>query len=131
MKTNLPAHFMLTESGDLFDTRPANWASLPALRPGYATGNQAIKTAADLKACLRHGPHAWPGGYPLYFICSDGEALSFDACRANVGNVLDSILKDCRDGWRVVAMDVNWEDSDLTCSHTGKRIESAYGEDSE
>jgi hypothetical protein len=31
-------------------------------------------------------------------------------------------------GWRIVAYDVNWEDADLTCDHTGEKIESAYAE---
>lgn len=32
------------------------------------------------------------------------------------------------DQWRLVAADVNWEDSGLTCDHCSQRIESAYAE---
>lgn len=32
------------------------------------------------------------------------------------------------DGWEVVACAVNWEDSELTCDHSGERIESAYAD---
>ena len=77
---------------------------------------------------LEQGAYAWPGGYPLYFITSDGAALSFQAAKENGGLICESIAGDCNDGWQVVAVDVNWENSDLICDHTGEKIESAYGE---
>jgi hypothetical protein len=90
-----------------------------------------IKTYStkDLKAQLRSGDHAWPGGYPLFFITSDGAALSFDAVRENLRSVLWSIRHDVNDGWRVIGCDVNWEDASLFCDHTGERIQSAYSEE--
>jgi hypothetical protein len=87
-----------------------------------------IKTVHDFRRAIRNGPWAWPGGYPLYFITSDGAALSFKAAKAERRNVLWAIASRSNDGWRVVAYDVNWEDPDLTCDHSGKRIKSAYGE---
>ena len=87
-----------------------------------------ISTAKDLKQALRSGPYAWPGGYPLYFITSDGAALSFKAVRENLRSVLWSIKNGVNDGWRVQAMDINYEDNELYCDHTGEKIESAYGE---
>jgi len=77
---------------------------------------------------MRNGPYAWPGGYPLFFITNDGAALSFDVVRENLRSVLDSVANRINDGWRVVAVDVNWEDGELTCDHTGERIESAYAD---
>lgn len=44
-----------------------------------------MKTLCDtrtLKQALRN-KYAWPGGYPLYLITQDGEALSIDAARDN------------------------------------------------
>lgn len=90
-----------------------------------------IRTVDDFKKALEYGPYAWPGGYPMYFITSDGGALSFEAAEAEASSVIDSIQNNHSDGWRIVARDVNWEDTSLTCDHTGKRIESAYGEDDE
>jgi hypothetical protein len=87
-------------------------------------------TTLDIKTALRSGPFAWPGGYPLYFITSDGEALSFEACRSEWRSVCSSVRSKSNDGWRVVAVEVKWEDPSLFCAHTGKRIESAYAEDS-
>lgn len=87
-----------------------------------------INSVSEFRAAMRHGPYAWPGGYPCYFITSDGGALSFAAARAERRNILESIARRIDDGWRVVAMDVNWEDGELTCDHTGERIESAYAD---
>ena len=87
-----------------------------------------INTVKDLKQVLRNGPWIWPGGYPLYFITSDGAALSFQAVRENLRSVLWSIKNGVNDGWRVQAMAINYEDNELYCDHTGEKIESAYGE---
>ena len=71
-------------------------------------------------------PYAWPGGYPRYFITNDGEALSFAAARENQQLIEQSISEGFNDGWQVIGCEINWEDSSLTCGHTGKPIESAY-----
>ena len=85
-------------------------------------------TVEDFQRQLKAGGHAWPGGYPLYFITRDGAALSFEAAKENRELICESIADDCNDGWQVVAVDVNWENSDLICDHTGEKIESACGE---
>jgi hypothetical protein len=89
-----------------------------------------INSISDFRKAMRHGPYAWPGGYPLYFVLHDGESLSFKAARENVRSILRSLVDpvDCG-GWRPVAFEINWEDSELRCVHTGERIESAYGEE--
>jgi hypothetical protein len=76
-------------------------------------------------------PYAWPGGYPRYFITSDGAALSFKAAKEQAEQIRESIRDDMRDGWRVVACDINYEDGALFCDHTNERIESAYAEPEE
>jgi len=88
-----------------------------------------INTVEDFHEALKAGPYAWPGGYPLHFITSDGGVLSFESAKANIQEIEEAIADDFSDGWRVVCMDVNWEDSQLYCDHSGKRIESAYAED--
>lgn len=90
-----------------------------------------IKNIDDFNKALADGPYAWPGGYPFYFITSDGGALSFEAAKAERRQIVESIARGLDDGWRIVARDVNWEDGDLTCDHTGERIESAYAEPEE
>jgi hypothetical protein len=68
---------------------------------------------------------AWPGGYPMYYITSDGGVLSPKAVVEN-----ESLCSDPDDPqWHIIGHQINWEDENLTCDHTGDRIPSAYGED--
>jgi hypothetical protein len=120
-----PDH-LFESSGQLFDTRDPRWSSKP-LRAIYSQGNREIRTTAEYKATLRNGAFAWPGGYPLYLICSDGAALCFACGRKELRNILEAIRDKDQSGWRVVACDINYEDSDLYCDHCSKPIESAYG----
>lgn len=121
-------HMISDTDGALYDTRAAGWHNLPPVRRNYSRHHRDIKTVSDLKASLRAGGHTFPGGYPLYFITSDGESLSFEAARSEFRQIADSIRTRANDGWRVVALDVNYEDSDLVCDHTGNRIPAAYGD---
>lgn len=91
-------------------------------------------TVADFNLQLTAGAFAWPGGYPLYFVTSDGAALSFAAALDNraliVGAIADAeTYRHENSGWRVIGCDVNWNDAALYCCDTGKRIESAYAEE--
>lgn len=90
--------------------------------------NQKFDVFAFNKA-LADGPYAWPGGYPLYFLASDGEAISFAAAEQNAPLIRDAIIAKSRDGWRVVGVCVNWEDGFLFCAHTGEQIQCAYGDE--
>ena len=130
MKTqqSLPAHLFIGDDGALHDTRAANWASSP-LRKEYRKTFSSIESAAQFKATLRAGRFTSLGCYPLFFITDDGAALSFESARENAREIIDSIKNGLRDGWRVVAVDINYEDSALYCDHSGERIESAYAED--
>ena len=83
---------------------------------------------ADVKKAIRE-PYAWPGGYPLYFVMADGEALSIDAARENFREICSVHIQAPARDWTVAAVAVNWEDANLYCAHTNKRIPSAYAED--
>ena len=87
-----------------------------------------IKTINQFRAAVRQGRWAWPGGYPTFFICSDGEALCHDCIRKERRQIIDSVANQIHDGWQVVGLDINWEDPELYCAHCDKRIESAYAE---
>lgn len=122
-------HFFISDSdGALYDTRADNWSMRPPLRPVYQQTFSRIGNTQELKATLRAGGFAWPGGYPLYFIASDGAAVSFEAVREHLRWVVWSIRNHADDGWRIVGCAINYEDDELTCEHTNKRIPSAYGE---
>ena len=91
------------------------------ITPSYT----ADQFSTDLKE-----PYAWPGGYPRFFVCSDGAALSFKTAQAQRWQIRHAIrTRDNMSGWRVVGCTINWEDPALYCDHTGERIESAYAED--
>lgn len=124
--------FVSETDGALYDTRDSDWANNP-VRPNYARHNTAIESSADLRATLRAGESTRLGCYPLYFITSDGAALSFDSVRSNLRLVLESIRDGARgypsDGWRVEACAVNYEDSALLCDHSGESIPSAYSDE--
>lgn len=76
---------------------------------------------------LRGGKYA-DGGYPKYWVTSDGGVLSYEACRGEVWQISRAIRDSDSGGWRVVAGGINWEDPELYCDHTGDRIPSAYAE---
>ena len=83
----------------------------------------------DIKEAIRN-KYAWPGGYPLYLICADGEALSIDSARDNWHRIARAcIVQDRNDPWRVIGVNINYENPDLYCVASGKRIESAYADD--
>lgn len=86
-------------------------------------------TVADFDQALEDGAYAFPGGYPRYFVCIDGEALSFEAAQENAELIRAAIRDgDRNETWRVIGVDVNWEDAALFCCHTNERIPSAYAE---
>jgi len=124
---NLPKDFMISDTdGCLYDTSKAGWSGNPPIRTNYRWSHREIKTVADLKATLRAGAWAWPGGYPMYFITSDGGALSFETVRKEFRRIAESVRDQAKDGWTVVACDINYENKELYDDHTNKRIESAY-----
>ena len=91
-----------------------------------------MKTALSIK--LREAiraKYAWPGGYPMYLVMADGEALCMDCARKEYKLIAratrDNRICALRDQWLVVGADVNWEDESLTCCHCNSQIEPAYG----
>jgi hypothetical protein len=74
---------------------------------------------------------AWPGGYPLFIVMSDGGAVCPTCARENFTRIARSTRDAARDGWDAVGADINWEDSDLVCDHCGAAIQPAYTDDAE
>lgn len=119
-----PKHLFTCSDGALYDTRRADWPGKP-LRSVYRKHCREIWTAAELKATLRAGPYAWPGGYPLYFIAADGCALSFSTVRNRLREVMGA-FSGGDDGWHVVACEINHDDAGLRCADSGELIPAAY-----
>ena len=80
---------------------------------------------AAVKNAIRN-KYAWPGGYPLFLITTDGGALCVACGRKEYKRIAYAVRHALNDGWNAAAVDVNWEDPDLYCDHCNTRIESAY-----
>jgi hypothetical protein len=81
----------------------------------------------SLRDQLIASPYAWPGGYPLFAVTSDGAAICKDCCKTESRSIGTTYGND---GWAIETLTVNWEDPALHCDHCSNRIESAYAEDS-
>lgn len=86
-----------------------------------------IAKSIELRKAIR-AKYAWPGGYPMFLVMSDGEALCMDCARKEYKQIAYANRHNSRDGWRVEGAEINYEDNDLYCAHCSARIESAYGE---
>jgi hypothetical protein len=123
----LPSHLFVSSSdGNLYDTRVEAWSKLPPLRTNYRRTIRNIKSVSDLKATLRAGGFAWPGGYALYLLMDDCSPLCFDCGRKEFRRVADSIRTRTNDGWRAIGT-LCMADSDLGedthCCNCGRTIE--------
>jgi hypothetical protein len=72
--------------------------------------------------------YAWPGGYPLFVLMTDGEAICPKCAKNNFGLIGRATRDGTRGGWAAAGVDIHWEGLPLTCAHCGEDIESAYGE---
>jgi hypothetical protein len=123
-------HFMTTSDGSLWDMRIKPLGKL--VRENYTGHHRDITSNRELLATLRAGRFTDWGSYPLFFITADGAALSFDSVKENLREIIGAMRSNNRSGgWYIIACEVNYEDADLYCAHSGERIESAYAEDSE
>jgi hypothetical protein len=70
--------------------------------------------------------YAFPGGYPLFYVCKDGGVLCPDCAN---GKECRQATTDCPDDaqWYLVGAGINYEDDTLYCNHCERQIESAYG----
>jgi hypothetical protein len=88
-------------------------------------------TVSELKQHFYKGKanaYAWPGGYPVYFITSDGASLCSACVTKERAQIFRSTHERAKDGWAIAGVDCNYEDDSLFCEHCSKRIESAYNE---
>ncbi len=93
------------------------------LRKDFAKTHRTITNTREFLSTLRSGPYAWPGGYVKFFVCDDGDLLSFDTARNEVRNILWAIRNKVNNGWRVIHCDcAALYENDLYDSHTGEEI---------
>lgn len=77
----------------------------------------------DLKQFIRSGGFAWPGGYPCALLMADGECIDAQSARENYRQIRRATSRD----WTPEAVFVHWEGEPITCAHSGREIDSAYG----
>ena len=119
------SHEFWIHEGDLYRD---NEYEVP-FRKDFRATHGRINTTGEFKATLRNGAYAWPGGYPLYFITADGEALCFKCAKENAKQIMSNQFDNWHYDWRVIGCEINYEDNDLQCCHCNSKIESAYGEE--
>lgn len=87
----------------------------------------AILTAC--KHAIRE-PFAWPGGYPVYIVLSDGEMLCATCAHENWPLIVRATLQRDSSGWRAEGAQILWgtEDGPELCAHCRSALVSAYGE---
>lgn len=82
-----------------------------------------IDNTRKLKALIREGRYAFPGGYAVIPYTSDGGILCLDCIKENISNCLWSIRNSVSDGWRVVGLDTYHGEEDngqVVCDNCGK-----------
>lgn len=92
-----------------------------------------INTYEQFEEILKGGAYTDVGGYPLYFVMKDGEAMSFRAAEREKDRIREAFQDQMsfdRD-WIPVGVEINYEDENLYCCHTGLKIDSAYGDPEE
>jgi hypothetical protein len=109
--------------GDLYKDN----SSVP-IREKYQYTFRDIQNASQLKATLRNGEFAWPGGYQMYLITNDGQAMCFKCAIKNFRLVVSDWLSNCDTGWKIVGCEINYEDQDCICCNCNKQIPAAYSE---
>ena len=81
-----------------------------------------------LKHFIRSGGYAWPGGYPCALLMADSECIDAQAARENFRQILDSLKHRTSRDWTPVEVFIHWEGDPIICAHSGRAIESAYGD---
>ena len=93
------------------------------IRPVYSYTFNAIKTNQQLRATIRNGGFAWPGGYPLFLTDNEGDCICFKCAKSEYKSVARDFLHNGH-----MWCGINYESDDLYCEYCGNQIESAYGD---
>lgn len=69
--------------------------------------------------------YAWPGGYPLSLIMTDGGILCWRCASAHKAMIVRDTRYRLKAGWDAVGWGVIWE-GEHWCDHCGDLVEAAY-----
>ena len=96
---------------------------MSVIRLNYSKHFANIQTVAQLKATLRAGAYAWPGGYELTLVTSDGATLCFECARKEFYQLCYSKRHNLNDGWNVIHCGAFY-DSGIVCDHCNKSLDN-------
>jgi len=83
--------FIGESNGALYDTRSNTWSHDNCLRSNYCRHHREVNTLADVKATIRAGKYAWPGGYEIHAIMDEGGVMKIETLRQNWGKLFGLI----------------------------------------
>lgn len=79
---------------------------------------------------------AWPGGYPMFYVCADSGVLCPKCANAEIDRIaaeMKEAEENARRGRRhrlgqfqLIGAEVNYEDVNLSCDHCNEFIDPAY-----
>lgn len=124
----MPGHLRYFE-GSLYDDRKPY--SFGPIREKFSWHYSRPESLSQVKATIRAGSFAWPGGYPLFLITQDCQPLCWQCAVKEFRQIVWDHLNKCSTGWRIIGCEINYEDDNCFCCHCSKQIESAYGESQE
>ena len=93
-----------------------------------------VRRAIDLPVNREPLPsYAWPGGYPLLYLFTDGGVICPACANENIEEI-DAAIRagnlphssGCG-GWAICGVEPHYEGEPEICDHCGCEIESAYG----
>lgn len=113
----------LSEPGDLYADDLSR-----IVRPAFRRTFREIRTGRELRATLRAGAYAWPGGYTIALICSDGEMASISGLLRD-RSAYRTAIRDIRDraDCRIVGTMIYDEGDTRWCAYTNDAVEPSYG----
>lgn len=66
-------------------------------------------------------------GDSAYLVMSDGEPLSLREAKENTTEIMSAIAdNDPTGGWLPIGVQINFDDMEMVCAHSGKRIPAAF-----
>jgi hypothetical protein len=76
----------------------------------------------ELRKAIRN-KYAWPGGYEMYGVTSDGSVLCCECMRQEYPQIAYARRHNLSDGWKVEGIDLTCNDEDIvTCDHCSRII---------
>lgn len=77
---------------------------------------------------VRRERFAWPGGYPLVLVLTDGAVLCPDCVAGEWSNISRAHRTNARDGWQPAGYSIEEApELDVHCDHCNKRIAEGFG----